>query len=113
MSESKSTEETPTTKQTPTTTETPTSPFRSLTGAVISGGLGYAMYNLMINIATNFANKPIHSHNPVTLRISSLIRTAIVGMIGLGTTVFAVVALGLLALTVQLVLEQNKKKVES
>ena len=104
MAESKSTEETP------TTTETPTSPIRSLTGAVISGGLGYAMYNLMINIATNFANKPIHSNNPVTLRISSLIRTAIVGMIGLGTTVFCVVALGLFALTIQLILEQKKQK---
>ena len=102
MTESKSTEETPTTTQ--------TSPFRSLTGALISGGLGYAMYNLMITIATNFANKPIHSDNPVTLRISSLIRTAIVGMIGLGTTVFAVVALGLLALTIQLILEQKKQK---
>ena len=104
MSDSNSNQET----QTPT--EKPTSPLRSLTGALISGGLGYAMYNLMITIATNFANKPIHSDNPVTLRISSLIRTAIVGMIGLGTTVFAVVALGLLALTLQLVFEQRKKK---
>ena len=104
MSDSKSTQETQ------STTQTSTSPFRSLTGALISGGLGYAMYNLMISIATNFANKPIHSDNPVTLRISSLIRTAIVGMIGLGTTVFAVVALGLFALTVQLMLEQKKQK---
>ena len=104
MTESKSTQETP------TTTQTPTSPFRSITGALISGGLGYAMYNLMINIATNFANKPIHTDNPVTLRISSLIRTAIVGMIGLGTTVLAVVALGLFALTIQLILEQKKQK---
>ena len=104
MSDSNSTQE----NQTPT--QTPTSPFRSISGALISGGLGYAMYNLMIAIATNFANKPIHSDNPVTLRISSLVRTAVVGMIGLGTTVFAVVALGLLALTLQLMFEQRKKK---
>lgn len=99
--------------QSPTTenqTQIPTTPSRCFTGAILSGGMAFAMYKLVIAIATNFANKPIHSHNPLVINISSLVRTAVVGVIMMGTGIFAIVSLGLLALGLQLLVQKFIKK---
>ncbi|NDJ23344.1 DUF3082 domain-containing protein [Nostoc sp. B(2019)] len=85
------------------------SPLRCLTGAVISGGMSFAVYSLMIAIATNFATKPIHSVNPLVVKISSAVRTLVVGVFALGSGVFGIVAVGLLALGVQLLVQQLTK----
>ena len=85
-------------------------PFRCLTGAIISGGLAFASYSLMMAIATTFANKPIHSDNPMVVNLSSAVRTLVVGIIALGTGIFGLVALGLLALAVQLLVKQSTKQ---
>jgi hypothetical protein len=85
-------------------------PLRCFTGAVISGGLGYAGYSLMIAIATTFATKPIHSDNPMVVNIGSAVRTLVVGVTALGTAIFGIVALGLLALGVQLLVQQFTQK---
>ncbi|MDF5721449.1 MAG: DUF3082 domain-containing protein [Rhizonema sp. PD37] len=90
-------------------TQVPT-PFRCLTGAIMSGGLGFASYSLMMAIATTFANKPIHSDNPMVVNLSSAVRTLVVGVIALGTGIFGVVAIGLLALAVQLLMQQLTKQ---
>jgi Protein of unknown function (DUF3082) len=87
-------------------------PGRCLTGAVISGGMAYALYSLMIAIATTFATKPIHSDNPMVVNISSAVRTLVVGVVALGTGIFGIVALGLLALAVQLLFQQLTKQAE-
>jgi hypothetical protein len=84
-------------------------PLRCITGSIISGGLSFAIYSLMITIATNFAKKPIHSQNPIVWKISSAVRTLIVGVVGLGTGIFGLVALGLLALGIQLWFQQLTK----
>ncbi|MEH2292218.1 DUF3082 domain-containing protein [Nostoc sp.] len=89
------------------------SPLRCLTGAVISGGMGFAAYSLMIAIATNFATKPIHSINPLVVRISSAVRTLVVGVVALGSGIFGIVAIGLLALGVQLLIQQLTKEKSS
>jgi Protein of unknown function (DUF3082) len=96
-----------------TSGKVPATPLRCVTGAVMSGGMGFAMYSLMISIATNFANKPIHSDNQLVLKISSAVRTLIVGVVALGTVVFSIVALGLLALAVQLLIQQFTKPKEN
>ncbi|ARV60510.1 hypothetical protein BZZ01_19415 [Nostocales cyanobacterium HT-58-2] len=88
-------------------------PLRCLTGAIISGGLAYALYSLMIAIATTFAAKPIHSDNPMVVNLSSAVRTLVVGIIALGTGIFGIVAIGLLALAVQLLVQQLMKKEQS
>lgn len=88
-------------------------PLRCLTGAVISGTVGYACYALMVSIATTFANKPIHSDNPLVLNISSAVRTLVVGVIALGTGIFGIVTLGLIALAIQLIFQQLTTKKES
>ncbi|MEH1941387.1 MAG: DUF3082 domain-containing protein [Nostoc sp.] len=86
------------------------SPLRCLIGAIISGGMGYAMYSLMIAIATNFASKPLHSINPLVIKISSAVRTLVVGVVALGSGIFSIVAIGLLALGVQLLVQQLTKE---
>ncbi|MDF5707049.1 MAG: DUF3082 domain-containing protein [Nostoc sp. S4] len=87
------------------------SPLRSIAGAVISAGMAFAMYSLMIAIATSFATKPIHSINPLVIKIASAVRTLVVGVVALGSGIFGIVAIGLLALTLQLLVQQlNKPK---
>ncbi|MFN6569142.1 hypothetical protein A6770_10825 [Nostoc minutum NIES-26] len=83
--------------------------LRCLTGALISGGLGFALYSLMIKIATNFASKPIHSDNLLVVRITSAVRTLVVGVVALGSGIFGIVAIGLLALGVQVLMQQLTK----
>ncbi|WP_414552913.1 DUF3082 domain-containing protein [Anabaena sp. CCY 0017] len=90
-------------------TQVPPTPLRCITGAVFAGGLGYAMYSLMISIATTFAAKPIHSDNPIAVNIGAAVRTLVVGVVALGTGIFGIVAIGLLALAVQLVVQQLTK----
>lgn len=67
------------------------------------------MYTLMIAIATTFATKPIRSDNPMVVNIGSAVRTLVVGVVALGTGIFGLVAVGLLALAVQLLVQQLQK----
>lgn len=101
-----------TTPTTDTSTQVPPTPLRCVTGAVISGGLGYALYSLMIAIATTFAKKPIHSDNQLVVNLTSAVRTLVVGIVALGTGIFGIVAIGLFALAIQL-LFQNLTKSKS
>ncbi|MFH7026805.1 MAG: DUF3082 domain-containing protein [Heteroscytonema crispum UTEX LB 1556] len=101
------------TQQADTEGQVPVTPLRCFTGAIISGGLSYAAYSLMIAIATTFANKPIHSHTQVTANIASAVRTLVVGIVALGSMVFGIVALGLFALGLQLLVQQFTTKRES
>lgn len=97
------------TEQQQTQEQIPPTPLRCITGAIFSGGLGYAMYTLMISIATTFATKPIHSDNPMVVNIGSAVRTLVVGVVALGTGIFGIVAVGLLALAIQLLIQQFTK----
>lgn len=87
-------------------------PLRCLIGAVISGGIGFASYSLTAAIAQKFAAKPIHSDNPTIINIASAVRTLVVGITALGTGIFGVVAIGLVALAIQLSIQQLTKKSE-
>ncbi|WP_315789695.1 DUF3082 domain-containing protein [Fischerella sp. JS2] len=92
-----------------TQTQAKATPLRSLIGAVISGALAFAAYSLMSAIATSFAAKPLHSDNVIVLRISSAVRTLVLGIAALGSGVFALVAIGLVALAIQLFFQQLAK----
>lgn len=89
-----------------TNSEVPPTPFRCVTGSLVSGGFAFAMYSLMISIATTFANKPIHSDNQMVISISSAVRTLVVGVVALGAGIFGIVAVGLLALAGQLLIQK-------
>ncbi|MBW4569212.1 MAG: DUF3082 domain-containing protein [Tolypothrix carrinoi HA7290-LM1] len=94
----------------PETQKNTATPLRCLIGSIISGGLTIASYSLLNAIAISFATNPIHSQNQLTIRISSAVRTLVIGVFTLGTGVFAIVALGLFALGIQLLLQQFKQK---
>ncbi|MBE9212096.1 DUF3082 domain-containing protein [Plectonema cf. radiosum LEGE 06105] len=100
------------TEQTENQQENQPTPLRCLIGAVMSGGLGFVAYKLMVSIATTFANKPVTSDNPMVVSLSSAVRTLVVGVVALGTGIFGIVGLGLLALAVQLVIKQLTTKDE-
>ena len=87
-------------------------PLRCLIGAVISAGIAVAAYSLTAAIAQSFANKPIHSDNFTVVNISAAVRTLVVGIMALGTGIFGIVAIGLVALAIQLSIQKLTKKEE-
>jgi hypothetical protein len=89
---------------------TPVTPLRCLIGAVISGGIAFAAYSLTIAIAQTFAAKPIHSDNFTVVNIATAVRTLVVGIMALGTGIFGIVAIGLVALAIQLSIQKLMNK---
>jgi len=89
-----------------------TTPMRCLSGAVISGGIAFAAYSLTAAIAQTFAHKPIHSDNFTVVNIAAAVRTLVVGIMALGTGIFGIVAIGLVALAIQLSIQKLMKKEE-
>jgi hypothetical protein len=77
-------------------------PWRCFSGAIVSGGIGFLCYLMTSAIAQTFANKPITSTKVATLNIAAAVRTLVLGISTLGTCVFAIAALGLVALGLQL-----------
>lgn len=88
---------------------TPPTPLRCFTGALIAGGLGFAMYNLTTSIAQTFASKPLPSGNYLATNIAVAVRTLVTGMSALGTGIFGIAALGLTALGIQLLVQQLRQ----
>ena len=80
--------------------------WRSFSGALISGGFAFALYSLTSAIAQAFANKPLHTANFTAQNISVAVRTLVVGMSTLATGIFAITALGLLGLTLQVMIQR-------
>jgi hypothetical protein len=91
------------------TQETLPSLLDCVTGALISGGIAIALYFLTSSIAQTFANKPLASTNPTALNISVAVRTLVVGISTLATTVFAIVGAGLVAVSIYVSIQQLKK----
>ncbi len=89
------------TPQSPTP-QSPT-PLRCLLGAIVAAVLAYALYNMTSSIAISFATKPIDTDTTLIVqRISSAVRTLVLGMSAMGTGIFGLAALGLFALAIQL-----------
>lgn len=88
-------------------------PWQCLVSSAIASGLTVAAYLLMKSIAETFANKPIVSDNPFVVNISSAVRTLVVAVTALATCMCALVAIGLIALAVQLIVQRFTTKVES
>ncbi len=91
----------------------PLSPWRCISGATVALAFATACYWMTSAIARTFANKPIHSDNPIAQNIASAVRTLVLGISTLGTFIFAIAALGLMALAVQLFFRQLAKQPES
>ncbi len=98
------------TNSTSITDLTKASPFRCLTGAFISSGFAIALYLLTSSVAQTLAETPIRSGNEYAMRIASAVRTLVVGMCALGTGIFTIAAVGLLALMVQILIQRWQKR---
>ena len=83
-------------------------PWRCWLGSAISGSLTYGLYLLTMAISHSFASKPLPTGNITTYNIAVAVRTLVVGIATLATGVFGLVAIGLLALGVQILIQQLK-----
>jgi hypothetical protein len=83
-----------------------TSPWSAFLGSGISSGFAIALYLLTTSIVSTFADKPMTSDNPTTINITIAVRTLVMGMAAMATAVFALIAVGLLILTLQLIWER-------
>ena len=85
----------------------PPTPLRCLVGSGISASLAWGLYLLTSAIAVSFANKPMLSDKAIVQRIASAVRTLVLGLASLGTFIFAFVAIGLILLMIQLILQKQ------
>ena len=94
----------------PQSTEKKVTTWQCLQGATISGALAVALYYLMSAIASVYANKPINFTSPIAINIAIAVRTLVVGIAALGTGVFAIVSIGLIALGIQVLFQKFQQK---
>lgn len=87
----------------------PPTPARCFRGAVISGGLTFAMYSLTQSIINVLAGVPLPTKSTLSANIAVAVRTLIVGVCTMGTAIFAIATLGLFALGIQLLFQQKKQ----
>ncbi len=89
---------------------TPPTPLRCLLGSIVSGGIAFMIWQLTQSIALSFARTPIVSDNRIVVRMSTAIRTLVVGMSAMGTGIFALACVGLFALGIQIVLTKKPEE---
>lgn len=95
----------------PTKTEKiETTPLRCLVGSVMAGSLATGLYTLTYAIASTFAKKPITSDNLLVIKIGAAVRTLVVGVASMATFIFGFVAIGLVLLAIQLIIQGFKKE---
>ena len=85
-------------------------PWRCFTGSAISGVLGFAAYLLAKAIVITYTTMPINFNNPMAIRIASTVRTLVMGLTIMATFLFSMVTVGLIALGIKLILDENKAK---
>jgi hypothetical protein len=86
-----------------------TTPLRCFVSSCIAGALAFASYSLFSSIVQTYATKVITSSNPLVINITSAVRTLVMGVVALATGVFAMVAIGLFLLGIQIALQSLKK----
>jgi hypothetical protein len=83
------------------TPEVVPSPFKNLTGAAIAATLATGLYSFTNMVAHKLASAPLQTTNTLANRLATLVRTLLLA-IGTGATmIFAVIALGLVLLTIK------------
>lgn len=77
--------------------------LRAFTGSLMAGTIAILFYKMLTAVAASFAAKPITSDNVTVIKLSAAVRTLVMGVIALGTGVFAMAALGLSLLGLQMI----------
>ncbi|MGK7943299.1 MAG: DUF3082 domain-containing protein [Microcystaceae cyanobacterium] len=85
-------------------------PLKCLTGATLAGSLAIALYALTASIAQSFAANPLISNKVIVLKLSSLVRTFVLGIASLGTFVCGFIALGLILLGIQVMFQKDQQE---
>ena len=81
--------------------ETAPSPFKNLTGAAISATLATGLYAFTNVVSQKLASAPLQTTNTLANRVATVVRTLLLA-IGTGATmIFAVIAIGLVLLTIK------------
>ncbi len=83
----------------------PTSFWKTLLGAGIASGLGYGFYRLLQTISQHLPAIPVDAA-PIARSLSLVVRYFLVGSIALMAFMFAAVGLGLLAYSVQVLIQR-------
>jgi len=83
-------------------------PLRCLAGAVIAGVMSFALSAMTSRIATTFATKPMIQKTTMANNIAAAVRTLVVGSTALGAAIFGIIAIGLVALAIQVALSKQK-----
>lgn|GEM_PF-682415 len=77
--------------------------LRAFTGSLMAGTIALLCYKMLTAVATSFAHKPVTSDNITVINLSAAVRTLVLGSITLGTGVFAIAAIGLTLLGLQMI----------
>ncbi|RZM74837.1 DUF3082 domain-containing protein [Leptolyngbya iicbica] len=77
--------------------------LRAFTGSMMAAVFAMLFYKMLVAIATSFANKPVTSDNITVINLSAAVRTLVMGSITLGAGVFAISAIGLFLLGLQMI----------
>jgi len=80
---------------------TPPSPFKNLTGAAIAATLATGLYAFTNMVALKLAAAPLQTTNTLANRVANLVRTALLAIGSGATMIFAVIAIGLVLLTIK------------
>ena len=76
-------------------------PFKNLTGAMLSATIAVGLYSFTNMVMQKLATAPLQTTNNLANRLAVLVRTVLIA-IGTGATmIFAVIALGLVLLTIK------------
>lgn len=92
----------------PSTDRKPLTALQCVVGALTAGGFAFPLYLLTSSIASTFAEKPLPTTNQTALNIAVAVRTLVVGLATLATAIFAIAAIGLLALALQTALSKEQ-----
>jgi len=84
-------------------------PLRCFVGSILSTVMGFGLYSLFNSIVQTYAVKPITSTSPIAVNLSAAVRTLVMGTVALATGVFAMVAIGIFLLGIQLTLQNLRK----
>ncbi|HEY9302626.1 MAG TPA: DUF3082 domain-containing protein [Phormidium sp.] len=109
-------EPTPNQKPNSSATETNSNPPSILScviGSIVAATMAIGCFFTNSSIAQYFVDRPVHSANYLVVNITVAVRTLIIGISTLATGVFSLIALGLLALAIQVTIQQFKQQTPS
>lgn len=89
--------------------EVPPTPRRCFRGALLAGGLSFAMYGLNQAIIHALEGVPLPTKSVAAANIAVAVRTLVIGSSTLATAIFVIATLGLFALGIQLLIQQKQQ----